>query len=853
MSSRDVKTAIGLVAVAGLGAWASGASFWKTLAFIAGSAAINKALAPSLDADDSVSERTITGSVVPARWLFGNVRTGGALVFLHQRGRTLDMAYVLSEGELDGIADNSVYINGEAHSVTGFSTTSDEGRLLTLEGKYARNVKIYEYFKGDGSQGASLRSATSQWSEAHRLNGVSWAHVELTQPKYNDREDRVWSGIPDIQFDVRGMKIQTPLDDAPRFTKSAADFWYWWMTERRGIPPDEIDLDAFRAAREVCDQPFFANNTPRYEVGCVVRSDDSPEKIQDEIDYAIAGSTLEHDGLQVLLPGVDRPVSMVIDDKAIIAPPVVRPSHTQSRRFNAVNSRLAQDEDYGHLERDVPEVKDSAAEARDRERLPVNIGVLRMIQSQERAQYLAAIALRRARTPLQVAVELSPGPGLERLALIPSDVVRLTLPEYGISARRFEIVRVETSFRQSVSLTLNEIADDIYARPAFTQAPLEEPVFLLEDALPAPADFAVEVDFHRDADGKDTARIKASWSDFEGERVSVTARNPVSGEIIHAETTEDFALLSPADVGDWIVSAVTITADQHRGQRVEAPVSIAEADFPPPAAPTILSAGQAGSVFRVRYRTTGSGIDIRYTRVDFDAKDAPGVLTEANWEAADQMNAPAVAVQRGDLPAVAEWEIEQDGKYCVYARALTRVNKASPIVRVGDQDCFDLVAPVTEAIPHIAASPNFDGTLKNAATYDYGFAPVGDGEDRALQPHRMLLPDRVEDLAAITDGDWNGGGAWPFNADASSYVSNEIDLGASKRIKVTASAETYLPGGSAAAATLKCVYRTTETGATTEVEVGSAETTLTARKIALKVEFSGAALLRAGLSGRAVV
>ena len=842
MSSRDVKTAIGLVAVAGLGAWASGASFWKTLAFIAGSAAINKALAPSLDADDSVSERTITGSVVPARWLFGNVRTGGALVFLHQRGRTLDMAYVLSEGELDGIADNSVYINGEAHSVTEFSTTSDEGRLLTLEGKYARNVKIYEYFKGDGSQGASLRSATSQWSEAHRLNGVSWAHVELTQPKYNDREDRVWSGIPDIQFDVRGMKIQTPLDDAPRFTKSAADFWYWWMTERRGIPADEIDLDAFRAAREVCDQPFFANNTPRYEVGCVVRSDDSPEKIQDEIDYAIAGSTLEHDGLQVLLPGVDRPVSMVIDDKAIIAPPVVRPSHTQSRRFNVVNSRLAQDEDYGHLERDVPEVKDSAAEARDRERLPVNIGTLRMIQSQERAQYLAAIALRRARTPLQIAVELSPGPGLERLALIPSDVVRLTLPEYGIAARRFEIVRVETSFRQSVSLTLNEIADDIYARPAFTQAPLEQPVFLLEDALPAPADFAVEVDFHRDADGKDTARIRASWSDFEGARVSVTARRPADGLSDHVETTEDFAYLT-AGIGDWIVSAVTITADQHHGQRVEAPISIAEADFPAPAAPTILSAGQVGQVFRIRFRTTGSGIDVRYKRVDFDSKEAPGALTEADWDSADQMAAAATPTRDGVLPTVAEYSIERDGRYCVFARSVTPVGKKSPIVEVGG--CFDLIAPTSDAFS-IEGSPNYEGTLKNAARYELD-------HNAPNIPNRFLIPDRVEDLADITDGDWNGQGTWPFNGEKAEYQTDEIDLGKSASIKVAAMGRTISLDGVNGTPTLKYVYRLSADGEATEVAAGSSETSLTARYIALKAEFSGVALLQAGLSGRVVV
>ena len=73
------------------------------------------------------------------------------------------------------------------------------------------------------------------------------------------------------------------------------------------------------------------------------------------------------------------------------------------------------------------------------------------------------IALRRNRTSLQMNVTLQPGRDLERLGLLPADIVSVTLPEYGFDAARFMVSSIGVNEDFSVSAILDEDATGAYA------------------------------------------------------------------------------------------------------------------------------------------------------------------------------------------------------------------------------------------------------------------------------------------------------------------------------------------------------------------------------------------------------
>ena len=222
-----------------------------TAAISIGTALISRLLRPGIrnEALDG-AKSTIKSEIVPTRWVLGHaVRAPGALFYYGSLGREARMGLVLGEGECERIA-NQVWIDGQA--VPLIRTADANGDLLKplADSKYANKIEFREYFAADGTQGTHMRFSAPTpstpneydqgpgpsgqytygtipipgteycrpqgqqeavpyvtpypiWDATHKMDGVSWVYVRLTQPEYGQDIDkrfldaRSQSGISD--------------------------------------------------------------------------------------------------------------------------------------------------------------------------------------------------------------------------------------------------------------------------------------------------------------------------------------------------------------------------------------------------------------------------------------------------------------------------------------------------------------------------------------------------------------------------------------------------------------------------------------------------------------------------------
>ena len=342
------------------------------------------------------ARHTVTGEVVPARWVLGTARVPGVLCYFGSSGRHASMGLLISEGECEGI-DRVCWINGD--KVELVRTPDANGDILkpTPHSKYAGHIEVYEYFRADGTQGRSLQTGpeikdahmqyrtgdgTTQptptvdteqarqfivvgdpstftghqtliddpaeemdpdgiglvqgywdtwgpwsinyptWGSEHKLDGVSWVAVKLTQTEYGqDLEKRLFTRVPNIEFLVKGIKITWPGQDTPAWTENAAALRYWWETERRGRPASAIHRGDFDAAYTLCQREVtvslpsgyedFESTSMRYSINGMVESGDDVSRVETNMDAAWAGQVIEAGGMIRFRPGGHTPGNVV--------------------------------------------------------------------------------------------------------------------------------------------------------------------------------------------------------------------------------------------------------------------------------------------------------------------------------------------------------------------------------------------------------------------------------------------------------------------------------------------------------------------------------------------------------------
>ena len=246
----------------------------------------------------------VLSAVAPARWILGEARVSGVLAYFGSRGREARLALIVSEGRCEGVRER-MWIDGEAVALV--RTADSGGDILRPAGssKYHGNIQVREYFLGDGTQGSAMRAASSvpgsaefsgpgqsgwpddptdvterwrdrasggtpagpdqewrtdfpEWTADHRLEGMSWLYVTLTQPPATEDMPRFWSRVPRLEFLIRGIHVKHPdpalsIGDKTEWTANAAALRFWWETVRRGRDPARIDRASVVSAIQASD------------------------------------------------------------------------------------------------------------------------------------------------------------------------------------------------------------------------------------------------------------------------------------------------------------------------------------------------------------------------------------------------------------------------------------------------------------------------------------------------------------------------------------------------------------------------------------------------------------------------
>ena len=265
--------------------------------------------------------RTVTiDSTTAARWVLGRARTAGFLTWVKEEGEdAIHIVYTLSEGPCQAL--HKVYIEGEDLNITEEGTTYS-GATSFLPGSssdYRGKVEFW-FYSGDSRTGAPASLAavdSSYWNSTHTGGNLCFVHAKYTQPNYGqgtqevDYDTRFWTGVPQINFVLDGIKITWPGQTTPVWTRNAAAIRYWYETERLDRPSSAIDEASVRAAVTTCGTRVGSDRGTdiRFSIDGILTSDDRPSDILGEMDFAMQGFVFEQDGKLKMVPGREVPNS----------------------------------------------------------------------------------------------------------------------------------------------------------------------------------------------------------------------------------------------------------------------------------------------------------------------------------------------------------------------------------------------------------------------------------------------------------------------------------------------------------------------------------------------------------------
>lgn len=431
-------------------------------------AAILRVLTPRPDLSSMRGTLANTrGATDPQEYVYGRVRKGGTITYLEATGpdnQFLHMIICLAGHECDAIED--IYVNDEV-------VTLDANGFVTSD-PWASKIRI-KTRRGTAYSGPQpdLADESEQIDATFKGAGICYLYVRL---EYD--QEVFATGLPLITAVVRGKRVFDPRDGQTRWSANAALCIRDYIIDERGLGDPAVDDTAFAAAADDCDDAMQIRGDgkwkeyltsvgrgptePRYEINAAFRSNLSIGAVLEQMTQACGGTLYWSGGKWALKAGVfTAPVQTLTADD-LRGPIAVETRQSMRDSFNRVTGTF-NDESNRWLPGSFPEVSSDLFLAEDAGvDVPVQLD-LACTTSPAAVQRLALQFLRRSREQATVSAEW----GLSALGLSVGDVIGLTLPDYGWTAKRFEVVAwafgpsSEGDLR--VRMTLRETSSTAYA------------------------------------------------------------------------------------------------------------------------------------------------------------------------------------------------------------------------------------------------------------------------------------------------------------------------------------------------------------------------------------------------------
>ena len=442
----------------------------------------------------ALNARTVTvrEPVMPREIVYGRVRKGGVIVFLHATGKEdkdLHLVVVLAGHPVRSIG--AIYFEGqEAVSASG-----------TAQGRWAGKLSVQKRL-GSHDQTAFpglVAAAPALWTPAHRLAGCAALYLRLTYDP-----DAFPGGIPNITADVEGKDdIYDPRSDSSGYSENAALCVADYMAHPvYGIgaaigAPDGLEIPSLIEAANICDEAVALANggqEARYACNGVVSLSETPKTIIEAMLTAMAGHCLWQAGQWKIRAGAYRiPTATLSAEDLREGGMVLTTRQTRASNFNAVRGQFVSPENDWQPD-DFPAVTSDVYRAEDGGEQIWRDIALPFTTSAAMAQRLAKIELERARRQMRLKLCGK----LKALRVAAGDTVGLRYDRWGFGGaglpdgKPFEVEAVRLDLTQQGSgpriapeLLLREASPLVYAWDA-----TEEQIYQAapRTVLPSPFD-----------------------------------------------------------------------------------------------------------------------------------------------------------------------------------------------------------------------------------------------------------------------------------------------------------------------------------------------------------------------------
>ena len=372
---------------------------------------------------------------------------------------------VLAEGEINGITS----IKFDDDTVTFSGSIANGSTITSNDSRFGTNIQVQPFFGTDGQSAASLLTGLSSWGSNHKLSGIAYIAFKLTwdQDKFG--------GIPNIQAVVQGKKVVAYNSSSQAQTAAFSTNPAWclldYLTNARygkGIPIADIDIPSFYTASTIATtqiEPYSGgSNINLFDCNAVL---DTSKKILDNVKILVKG-------MRGFLPYTQGQYKLIIETTGSAAitlttDTIIGGMKVQSQRknenFNRVSASFINPSANYQADTIVFPEADSdhqTLKTADGGFLQEGTIDLPTIISPYQALEFAEIVLNRSRNNL--AVDLTAN--YEALDLAIGDIVNVTHPITGFSAKPFRVNGISLNSNFTVGLSLTEHQNSFYTYTA---------------------------------------------------------------------------------------------------------------------------------------------------------------------------------------------------------------------------------------------------------------------------------------------------------------------------------------------------------------------------------------------------
>jgi hypothetical protein len=427
--------------------------------------------------------REITVNETEHAWpiIYGTVRYGGVLTFLHNKhessDNTMNLRHIITLAGHEISSVEKIFLdNNEVQFASAYGNPPDGwatgGRKPDgTEINYTNLVYCRAGNKGTASQTAYTDPMTdlpSYWTSNHRQRGLAhvFLHLKWNAVKFPD-------GEPDIMFEVKGKPVYDPRTATTAYSDNPALCLSDYLTDSTygpGYDSSQIyigtstsDVGSLQWAAAKCDELVNLNGggtEKRYRAHGVFFSDEDHEDIIAEFEQAMGGFVTYVNAKWRFWPGVYESPSVSLDIDDVMSEVEITTLKGRGERFNGVRATYVDANDAFKV-KEMPTMAISAYQTEDGEEIYDDVGFA-LVTSASQAQRLAKIRIEQSRLNITVKADFS----LKALQLEPGDTVSLTIDRYGWSSKTFLVEEMGLELTQQMALVvpmeLRETASSVY-------------------------------------------------------------------------------------------------------------------------------------------------------------------------------------------------------------------------------------------------------------------------------------------------------------------------------------------------------------------------------------------------------